>query len=282
MKPALPSGAARTTCETEEGLVGDRQELYAEYLFDHGSNLQFLPPPGSETHIARFWAVKGREGSHRVVPDGCVDLRLDWKDPGRCVVVAPITSVGSLVLERPYEFVGVRLRPGAARSLLGIPIDELQNSRVPLTDVVSWGDELVNRVGEARSFRGALKQLVRFLLRHIETRALPLNTSLVSACVTMVETRGTMRVEELSDTIGISRGHLHQLFRTHLGVSPKQFARIVRLRSILGAIPRHPEWCRMAAEAGYVDQSHMIAEFRDLVGLTPDEYVRAAATESPT
>jgi AraC-like DNA-binding protein len=29
-------------------------------------------------------------------------------------------------------------------------------------------------------------------------------------------------------------------------------------------------WARVAAELGYADQSHMIAEFRELSGLTPD------------
>jgi AraC-like DNA-binding protein len=30
------------------------------------------------------------------------------------------------------------------------------------------------------------------------------------------------------------------------------------------------QWAEVAAELGYADQSHMIAEFRELSGLTPD------------
>lgn len=65
----------------------------------------------------------------------------------------------------------------------------------------------------------------------------------------------------------ISERRLHTLFTTGTGLSPKHFARIVRIRTVLGADAG--QWSDIAAAAGYYDQSHMTAEFRHFMGVPP-------------
>jgi AraC-like DNA-binding protein len=80
-----------------------------------------------------------------------------------------------------------------------------------------------------------------------------------------------MSVCRLADAAGVSRQHLTRVFRDVVGVSPKRYCRLVRFQAGLayaGAGSGVP-WARAAAELGYADQSHMIAEFRELSGLTP-------------
>ena len=36
------------------------------------------------------------------------------------------------------------------------------------------------------------------------------------------------------------------------------------------------DWVRIAADAGYYDQAHLIADFRQLVGLTPGAFLKRA------
>jgi AraC-like DNA-binding protein len=82
----------------------------------------------------------------------------------------------------------------------------------------------------------------------------------------------TMTVTRLADTAGVSRRHLARLFREVVGLGPKRFCRLARFQRGLkyaGAGPGVP-WAQVAVELGYTDQSHMIAEFRELGGLTPE------------
>lgn len=37
----------------------------------------------------------------------------------------------------------------------------------------------------------------------------------------------------------------------------------------------HADWADLAARHGYVDQPHLVDEFRQLVGITPTEYLRS-------
>ncbi len=99
---------------------------------------------------------------------------------------------------------------------------------------------------------------------------------------------GRGRVRDLIETTGYTDRHILSLFRRHVGIAPKQFARIQRFRGLLRSLsggevnpwltgrPLPPQdWARLAAEHGYSDQSHLVHEFRAMAGLTPGAYVTA-------
>jgi methylphosphotriester-DNA--protein-cysteine methyltransferase len=69
--------------------------------------------------------------------------------------------------------------------------------------------------------------------------------------------------------------HLRRVFRDAIGMIPKTFARLARFRRALGAArpDEHEGWASIAAEAGYYDQAHLIAEFRMIAGVTPQGLV---------
>jgi len=71
--------------------------------------------------------------------------------------------------------------------------------------------------------------------------------------------------------LGVSERQLRNLFDRLVGVSPKQFARLQRVRLVLTDV-RRGDLAGLAARAGYFDQSHMTTEFRRLVGVPPGAY----------
>lgn len=62
-----------------------------------------------------------------------------------------------------------------------------------------------------------------------------------------------------------------------VGLKPKTFHRVERLRRVLHYL--HAEsplsLTRIGYACGYVDQAHMINDFRSLAGITPGEYALA-------
>jgi AraC-like DNA-binding protein len=216
------------------------------------------------------------EEPKRIIPDGCVDLRLDWRNPDRCVLVGPQTTASVLKLDSPYEFVGVRLLPAAAYSLIKIPVDEFKDSRIPLQDVLPGGRELIEQIQASGSISAAMSVLASSLAERMQRLESP-NRRAVAAVRSILSTGGKVPIRELSDDMGLSRGHLHQIFAQHIGVSPKHFSRMVRVRAALGMISPEAKWASIAADAGYSDQSHFIRDFLEFVGMTPEQYLADTA-----
>ncbi|MBT8473487.1 MAG: helix-turn-helix domain-containing protein, partial [Marinicaulis sp.] len=86
-------------------------------------------------------------------------------------------------------------------------------------------------------------------------------------------TNGRPSVASLANRLDVSERTLRRRFIAVLGMSPKTFAR--RLR-VTGALLRaekssNPNWAQIAHAAGYHDQSHMIADFKLQTGMTPGE-----------
>jgi AraC-like DNA-binding protein len=75
-------------------------------------------------------------------------------------------------------------------------------------------------------------------------------------------------VRDAARRLNISERYLRNLFTDAVGVSPRQFARIDRVRTVLARADR-TSLAQLAAEAGYYDQSHMTAAFRHAMGTSP-------------
>lgn len=84
-------------------------------------------------------------------------------------------------------------------------------------------------------------------------------------------------VEPVAAKLGVTPRHLRRVFTESIGISPKAFVRGVRLRRAVQMAATAENWSRIAADAGYYDQAHLIADFRELLGMTPGAYRRMRA-----
>ncbi|AKT42480.1 uncharacterized protein CMC5_067060 [Chondromyces crocatus] len=64
-------------------------------------------------------------------------------------------------------------------------------------------------------------------------------------------------------------------------MSPKAFIRSVRLQRAVRALRAGELLTKVAADAGYYDQSHMNADFRELLGMTPGAFMRRDEASPP-
>jgi AraC-like DNA-binding protein len=69
----------------------------------------------------------------------------------------------------------------------------------------------------------------------------------------------------------VSARNLRRAFHDVVGLGPKAFARIMRFQRALHAARQGSDidWSDIARNAGYYDQSHLIADFRAFAGTTP-------------
>ena len=229
------------------------------------------PPAGLEPWLACVWSRSG-SGTVRVLPDGCVDLiaRAD----GSVVVAGPDTGPHLSAIQPQAPVVGVRLRPGAASAVLGVPLHALRDQRPALADL--WGED-GRRLEEALASGGPAQAW--HLVAAVAARRDAPPDPLVTAGARHLTRFPRLRVAELAHELGLSERQLLRRFDDAVGYGPKVLARVLRLQRLL-ALPPEAGLAEAALEAGYADQAHMSAEVRKLTGLTPAalraEHVRFA------
>jgi len=222
------------------------------------------PPPGQAYEGVRL-------------PDGRTSLvfrALDGGRTGDLWIAGPGTRAKFKRATGYARVVMLRFKPGWSVPLLGVAASELTDRLAPLEDF--WGRPARDLCGDLLTARSRA-DVMRHLDRALALRAgHALDTSsgqLARRAVRLLE-GGEVRVESVADRLGVTARHLRRAFTENVGVGPKEFARTVRLQCAvrLGATSR--DWARIAADAGYYDQAHLIADFRQLVGLTPGAFFK--------
>jgi AraC-like DNA-binding protein len=224
--------------------------------------------PALRDRLACLWFGTGDGGTGRVLPDACLDII--WIG-GRLEVAGPDT--GPVLVANPVGAViaGVRFRPGAAATMLGVPASALLDQRVPLAEL--WGPAataaLTERVAAAPTPWLAAAELERALLDRLPGAA-PLDPA-AHGIVAGIATPHRVGLDRLGADLGYSERQLRRRALTAFGYGPKVLERILRFQRFLALADRDPspDLATLALTAGYADQAHLTRESSRLAGLPP-------------
>jgi hypothetical protein len=238
------------------------------------------PGPDLSGIVECYWFLEepagALEAGDPVLPDGCIEMvfHLDGRfrsgfDRGRAqpeaLVVGQLTRPFHLVASDPVRTFGVRFRPGAARSLLPMPLHLLTDREEALEGLLgASGAALARRVRSADCDGERIAAVERALLPGASSPAVR------AAVEIIIRRRGALRPGELRG-LGLCDRHLRRLFRDAVGIGPKALCRIVRLRAAFAARQSGVAWAQAAVQAGFCDQAHLAREARAILGAPPSE-----------
>jgi AraC-like DNA-binding protein len=236
-----------------------------------GAYREFAPSPPLHALLACRWERELSPGdsaeSKLILPDGCVDLI--WR--GGKLTVAGLDRTAWRNTVRPGgSIVGVRLRPGVAGAVFGMPASELLDVRVPLDDLLgSRASVLSERLERAHGREAEYLLLEEMVASAIAKAELD---PLVLAATRRLGFPGS-RVDELADGLGISERQLRRRFHRSVGYGPKTLDRVLRFRRLVSKAQEisdgEVDLARLAADLGYADQAHMARDSVRLTGLPP-------------
>jgi AraC-like DNA-binding protein len=170
--------------------------------------------------------------------------------------------------------------PVGAAAFLRPSLEEFSGTTTDLAGVLGRPGELARlheQLAEAQNHGRRLELLEDFLLARVRVSA---PDPLVAAAVTWFEQgTGAKRIDDLTRYIGLSQSALERRFRKVVGLSPKKFASLVRLRHAVRLRTTGADLTAVAHGAGYFDQSHFINDFRRATGSAPDAFFRQAPAD---
>lgn len=243
---------------------------------------QYKPRINGISQIYRFQAGGSSTNATFAIPDGCIDIMFD------CTGTTPNAKIcGSTLraqnakLKSGHEYFGVRFIPGALPRYLNISARELISQRLNLFDLVNKRDHLLEALITSQDFNSQVQIIQHHFAR--EGLSKPSNKTQV-ALYAINERSGNIKINELESITNISKRTLQRLFREELGISPKEFSRIVRCQSAVNQINQLSEvtFIDLAHNLGFSDQPHFMREFKNLVSSTPFAYQRKILESSYT
>lgn len=80
-------------------------------------------------------------------------------------------------------------------------------------------------------------------------------------------------LEQLANVAHLSPFHLLRAFRTETGLPPHAYLTQIRIARAKELLSRGWPPARVAAETGFVDQSHLTKRFKAVVGVAPGQYI---------
>lgn len=226
----------------------------------------------------------------RAFPNGMIELIVHLgerfqvvqaPDAGPCATTClGGIQTGPFVIEAPpgiVQVLGVRMRPSGAYALLGRPLHEMTGlANVDFQDLVGRGAaELAERCRGALSAEESLRAAASWISERLR-RAPEVDPAVAWAASRIERESGAVSISALRDRTGLTKTRFAVLFREQIGVAPKLYARIHRFRRLITRLSEgRTPLADLALESGYYDQPHMNAEFRELSGLTPREFLAA-------
>ena len=219
-------------------------------------------PASSRLAVCTWEQIVGARRAQHVVPDACVDLI--WTGE-RVIVAGPDTGPRWVTLRPGSRLVGVRLRPGVAGRVLGLPASELRDVSTDAVDVL--GRDSVAGLLDAL-LAGADAHAV--LVDAVHRRRVHEPDPLVAAAVAALG-RPRATVGSVADDLGLSVRQLQRRVGDAVGYGPKMLARVLRFRRLQGLAPA--PLADLALDAGYADQAHMTAEVTRLAGVSPARFL---------
>lgn len=186
----------------------------------------------------------------------------------------PATRSAMIDTAEQVKVMGVVFRPGGAAPLLRENLAALGDRDVDLDALLgrrALGLRL--RLLEAPDARSRLDRLERWLLGLI--RAPHCNARVMHALARLDGARSVAGIAALAADLGLSPRRFGALFLEQVGLGPKRYTRVRRFQAVVAQVHRRRsvDWARVAADAGFHDQPHLVREFRAFSGLTPGQYL---------
>lgn len=238
------------------------------------------PQKGAAADLVWISLAGEHPKAHRVLPHGEPSvsiLRRRDADGAICdvslVVCNPARQIFWYHPAPGEELISVRLKPETAAEFFQITPEEIITAPIILAPR-ALRDACSNSLNLAE--HGGPHCIAQTLLADIFHFSTQKEISLAPedyAADRLRQSNGVISCGALACELDISERNLRRRFRNRIGISPKSYARQLRLTaaSQLAEAVSKPLWAEIAAEAGFHDQAHMINEFRSMTGLTPQQ-----------
>ena len=178
-----------------------------------------------------------------------------------------------LQIEGTYKLIVFQLYPFATRLLLGIDPKEINDECYDLNQVKNIETTKTVALIIHENTKKQVEIISNYVLELVKNSSINPDNTIKLAVSTIINTKGTLPIKELREQLFITERTFERRFAKEIGVTPKQFAKIIQFNFSLNQIQEsdYTNLTNVAYENGFADQSHFIRTFKKYTGATPKE-----------
>lgn len=252
----------------------------------------YQPHPDLATLIKCFWTLdipfQPDAQKQRVLPDGCIEMifilgddikrytsERDYILQPRAMVLGQITRPYYVEPTGHVNSFAVRFYPYGFANFTSAPIKELSNKETPVSEILEekTATELESKIKNAADTKERIR-IIENLFIHKFKEKITVGGILKSTIDEILSAGGSNSIKSVLRNNLNRRRQLERKFSKTIGLSPKQFAKVIRLQAALKLLLQtNPDsLTKIAYENNYFDQAHFIKDFKEFTGVSPKEF----------
>lgn len=215
--------------------------------------------------------VFNMEDSFKLYPNHTFNHPIEYKKHWVAGLQTQPTYVESYGISKMFV---VQFKPLGAYIFLPDALNHFTNQYITLDCIYSQeADETWEQLKESKSKSEQFLIVENFLYRKLVSRKFPA-PKLISTMDMLFTRSCSFSIQQICDTLYISRKHLNNLTKEYTGVSPKTLSSLYRLQNTLHQISASPtdKLTHVAYDMEYFDQAHFSKDFKRFTNLTPLAY----------
>lgn len=188
-------------------------------------------------------------------------------------------TIGLTTLSGWYDGMLLDFEPGGMYALSGIDLQKLAGKVLTAPESGDPGLMQLDKLFKQASQPQETAQLIdAFFIGHLPRKEDYNYTRLRKVIAACDEAKGNMSAAEMASVACLGERQFLRVFRTYVGIPPKQFIRLRRFHKTLQHIQRNAateqpiDLMQIALQHGYYDVSHMAMEFQQMGCVSPSHF----------
>jgi AraC-like DNA-binding protein len=233
--------------------------------------IEIKPIRALAQYFDSFWYSENLtfiEKTEKILPDGCSDIIIPLSgNKIQPIFVGYMTKYINAIIYPGEKILGLRFNPGYSYPVIKDTMSQFTDKIVELSAIKNID---FSTLQDDFQENGKINfMMLEFILNKLIRP--PLKKSYIFYALNVIKNNpGFLKIEELANSLNISRRFLEKEFKKYIGMTPKKYTQIERFKKILKNKDRKS--LDAALEYGYYDQSHFIKEFKEFSGETPRKF----------
>ena len=251
----------------------------------------FEPHEQLKSFIQCYWVIQAKkEVTHKIITDGGMGIVFNFGSSflmpslvkenikeKRYILTGPELESFDLQLDKGIYAVGIRFNPGGAYPFLKNIAFQKLNYIIELNEQHFSNIQTLYETLKSSKQKDKIQIILdNYFLQLLNNMNVKPDYWIHNVINRMEKSNNTMNIEELADEFNLSTRHFKRRFKKEVGLSPKQFLRILRIKDArkLMNTQGYNSLTDVGYKCNYFDQSHFIRDFKFFVDETPKEYIK--------